>query len=207
MPEIRNEAHIRCKVISDALITPGVRAMIKEPVPVDWVYVNGEATLSYVSEKTKLEFPCKFTPRKVFCSGKVTEAYSQSGKNYTQTITMSIACEIDKKIAHFRYARYLRSKSTGSTQYTYSNTVSEVESEITFEKKDGIVELTFPKKISSLMSSMTMEFYAGYTNESHEAYDAGYDEGFEAGYQAGYEEGKMKNAVLGTAVLNQMVLV
>lgn len=207
MPEIRNEAHIKCKVLSNALIAPGVRAMIEEPVPVDWVYVNGEATLSNVSEKTKLVFPCKFTPQKVFCSGNVTETYSQSGRTYTQTITMSIACEIDKKIAHFRYARYLRSKSNGSTQYTYSNNVSEVESELAFEKKGEIVELTFSKRISNLMSNMAVEFYAGYTTESREAYDAGYDEGYAAGYQAGYEEGKMKNAVLGTAVLNQMVLV
>ena len=210
MPEIRNEAHIKCEVLSNALIAPGVRAMIEEPVPVDYVFVTGTAVMKDEGNNRAITLDCGFEPRIVYLYGYTTESYRSSSSDVYQAITISMAADLKKLELKGGTTRYSRTKYTNSTSYSYNNSRYEITGSCEYQKnEDGTITLRFGERtgISSLKYDMNLTFYAGYTNESPEAYDAGYAEGFEAGYQAGYEEGKMKNAVLGTAVLNQMVLV
>lgn len=216
MPEIRNEAHIKCKVLSNALIAPGVRAMIEEPVPVNYVFVRGETIVELgESSGRKITFNCGFVPRIVYLIGYTSDSWSTKYTNYTisytRYTTVAYVCNLAKLKILGQVTYYQTSKQSNSSTKSHSNNTIPVNSDFTFDvNEDGSITIYIPNTgtyASYIKEGGKLTFYAGYTNESREAYDAGYDEGYAAGYQAGYEEGKMKNAVLGTAVLNQMVLV
>lgn len=163
MCEIKYEAHIQCKVVSDASIVPGVSAMIREPQPGEFLRKSATAYPTTVSidgvSYRQIKFKADFLPKQLYFHGVLSKT-GKSG-NYTTNTKYCVSYSMNGAGGQrLVYAYGYHRQASSTPTLTFSENTNP-EGLLTYE--EGYVILRIPSSkagVSYINTDMLVNCYA-----------------------------------------------